>query len=329
MNEITHTNFEKTSLQSIFESNFHEKFSFDDFLSFAQEKEYTKINIGRKNIGNKEILKPSAKLQSYLRFLNNYIFQYADINTNVVYSYRKGANTYQAVKKHSESSYFFQTDIKGFFKSIKSSDIKFILENNLKNSPISDLDEYEDRILNIITVNDTLPVGFASSPILTNSLLKNFDNDLEDYCVQKNIIYTRYSDDLILSSKVKESLTDLEKIISAFLKKHFKNTFQLNEEKTKLTHKGNKIKILGMVILPTGKVTVDIKVKKQIESLLHFYINDKDKFTDISGGDFDEGLAMVAGKINYINTIDPEYLIKLRKKYGNYVVDLFFHQSFK
>ena len=74
MNEITHTNFEKTSLQSIFESNFHEKFSFDDFLSFAQEKEYTKINIGRKNIGNKEILKPSTKLQSYLRFLNNYIF---------------------------------------------------------------------------------------------------------------------------------------------------------------------------------------------------------------------------------------------------------------
>ncbi|PKG38452.1 reverse transcriptase domain-containing protein [Psychromonas sp. Urea-02u-13] len=329
MNEITHTNFKKNTLQTIFESNFHDKFSFHDFLHFNQEKEYTKVNIGREKIGSKEILKASDKLQSYLRFLNNYIFQYADINKNVVYSYRKGANTYQAVKKHSDNNFFFQTDIKGFFKNVKSADIKFILENNLHNTPISDLKKYEERILSIVTVNDTLPVGFASSPILTNSLLKDFDNELENYCTQNDIVYTRYSDDLILSSKVKDSLIDIEKMISNILNKFFNDSFQLNKEKTKLTHKGNKIKILGMVILPTGKVTVDIKIKKQIESLLHFYINDKDIFIDLVGGNYDDGLAMVSGKINYINTIDPEYLIKLRKKYGNYVVDLFFHQSFK
>ncbi|WP_166369690.1 reverse transcriptase domain-containing protein [Psychromonas sp. SA13A] len=326
MNDITHS--EKKSLQSIFKSHYHEKYSFEDFLNFDQEKEFSTIEIDTKKGAKKEIFKPSDKLQDYLRFLNNYIFQYADTNTNVVYSYRKGTNPYQAVVKHSANNFFFQADIKGFFSSVKRQDIEYVLNNKLAQSPISDLNIYINRILNLIMVNDSLPIGFASSPILTNSLLNDFDNELEKYCLDQDVIYTRYSDDLILSAKTKTPLINLEDYISEMLVKFFNERLKLNEEKTKLTQKGNKIKILGMVILPTGKVTVDIKVKKNIEILFHYFINDKNKFVDISGGNYEAALDKLSGKINYINTIDPDYLIKLRKKYGNYIVDMFFHKSY-
>jgi len=326
MNDIIHSN--KKSLKSIFKSHYHDKYSFEDFLTFDQGKEFSTIDIDANKSLKKEIFKPSDKLQDYLRFLNNYIFQYADTNINVVYSYRKGTNPYQAVVKHSDSNFFFQADIKGFFSSIKRRDIEYVLNNKLNQSPIADLNNHIDRILNIIMVNESLPIGFASSPILTNSLLNDFDNELEEYCLEQGIIYTRYSDDLILSAKTKSPLIDLENYISDLLIKFFNERLQLNEGKTKLTHKGNKIKILGMVILPTGKVTVDIKVKKNIEILFHYFINDKDKFIDIAGGNYEAALDKLSGKINYVNTIDPEYLLKLRKKYGNYIVDIFFHKSY-
>jgi RNA-directed DNA polymerase len=104
---------------------------------------------------------------------------------------------------------------------------------------------------------------------------------------------------------------------------------QLNPHKTKHTHKGKKIKLLGMVILPDGKITVDIKLKQQLEILLHFYINDKNKFSDYLTNHYHGKLSTISGQLNYINSIDSAYLNKLRKKYGNYVVDIFFRQTIK
>lgn len=310
------------SFQKAFDSTFHQSFDFNEFINLNTAKEY-----GQFNIHNRLILSPSQKLKKFLRFLNSFVFDYADINSNVVFSYRRGENAYSAVKKHANSQYFFQTDIKDFFNSISKQEIKKILENNLKKSPICKLNDYQEQLLNLITVNNTLPVGFSTSPSISNTCLYNFDVALENYCLEHGIIYTRYSDDLILSSNSKEALNNIQEIVSQQLKLFFNNKIQLNPKKTKHTHKGKKIKLLGMVILPSGKVTVDMKLKQQLEILLHFYINDKHKFSDYLEGHYGGNLSKISGQLNYINTIDQSYLNKLRKKYGNFIIDTFFHQS--
>jgi len=258
--------------------------------------------------------------------LNTFVFEYAKINTNVVYSYRKEHSAYTAVKKHADSKYFFQTDLSSFFYSITVEDVKNILENYMGDSPISDLHEYQEQLLNMVIVDGVLPVGFSTSPKISNSCLYEFDNELEQYCLEHSIIYTRYSDDIILSSK-NNDLEIVEDVISGMLNKFFGTRFQLNSNKTKHTHKGKKIKLLGMVILPSGKVTVDIKLKNQIEILFYFYLNDKEKFTDYLVNKYQGDLGKISGQLNYINTIDKSYLNKLRKKYGNFIVDTFIHQT--
>jgi len=305
------------SLQTAFDSRFHHKLSFDDFLNLDVTQEYQILD-RKKQL----ILNPTAKLKKYLRFLNSFIFNEALVNANVVHSYRQGRNAYTAVEKHANSKYFFQTDIQNFFSSITTEIVGSVLDKNLSNA-ISDIHNYKDQLLNFIVVNNTLPVGFPTSPSITNTCLYDFDNALESYCLKKGIIYTRYSDDIILSSN-NINLNNIENIVSEYLELFFNDKLLLNTNKTKHTHKGKKIKILGMVVLPCGKVSVDMKLKKQLEILFYFYINDKEKFEDYLTNKFKGELSTISGQLDYINTVDQSYLDKLRKKYGNFIIDKFY-----
>jgi RNA-directed DNA polymerase len=316
-------NITSLSLQKAFDSTFHQKFDFSDFLQLELSQEYKKFYIR-----DKLILNPSVKLKRYLRFLNSFIFNYAKINTNVVHSYRQGKNAYTAVLKHANSKYFFQTDIQSFFYRITVQDVENVLDANLSDVPICDVGAFKDQLLNLVTVNDYLPVGFSTSPSISNTCLYAFDNALEGYCLKLGVVYTRYSDDIIISS-MDNNLNNIQNVVSEKLNYFFSNRLQLNLNKTKLTHKGKKIKLLGMVVLPSGKVSVDIKVKKQLEILLHFYINDMEKFSDYLSKHYDGNLSAISGQLNYISTIDKSYLNKLRKKYGNFIVDAFFHKTVK
>lgn len=307
------------SLQEAFDSTFHHKLDFDDFLNLNLIQEYQLLSNAKVN--------PSPKLKKYLRFLNSFVFDYAKININVVHSYRHEKSTHTAVAPHCNSRFFFQTDIKDFFHKITRQDVEKILDTALDNVPIHDIHQYKYQLLNITTIDDILPVGFPTSPNISNSFLFSFDNALEDYCVKNEIIYTRYSDDIFLSSNDKNSLMSIQDTISDYLNKFYGGRVKINIYKTKHTQKGNKIKILGMVILPSGKISVDIKLKKQLEILFHFYINDRKKFDDYLKNKYQGDFSKISGQLNHINTIDKSYLDKLRKKYGNFIVDSFHHQS--
>jgi len=306
------------TLEEAFNSTFHEKFQFNDFLNLKVDDEYETFQIKKRNI-----LNPNKKFKRYLKFLNSFIFKYTQINESVVHSYIREKNTYTAIIRHAKNKYFFKTDIQNFFNSITVDDINRILDNSTNTIPISDIDQYKALIVSMVTVDKILPVGFSTSPNISNACLSEFDNDLDKYCQDNHLIYTRYSDDIIISGNNFDAIKSIEEIIEEILKTYYGDRFSLNKIKTKHTHKGNKIKLLGMTILPSGRVSIDNKIKKQLEILFHFYINDKIKFNDYLDNKYEGSATKISGQLNYINAIDKDYLIKLRKKYGNFVIDYF------
>lgn len=323
------------SLEKAFNIAFFDKDSFENFLSFNPSQQ---IKFG--SYEQRLIAKPSSKLKEYHKFINEFILSYLKVNKEVVFSYRKGSSTYDAVELHSASRVFFNTDIKGFFPSITRDFARSVLINNLSVLPIFDLDTHLEKILDYIIVDDSLPAGFSTSPALSNACLYEFDVAMQKYCIDYELIYTRYSDDIIISAVNDDHLSDIFPIVSGFLDEFGDGHFKLNVAKTKLIKKGSKIKLLGMVILPSQVVSVDIKVKRKLEHLIHFYVRDKNKFIDsiindpkikTEGLNEDEVLAKgvnaVSGILNHINTIDKSYLDKLKKKYGNTVVDMLFYKN--
>lgn len=325
------------SLREVFTSTFHTKMSFEEFLGLNVDREYEIIRTRKR-----EIYKPSSKLKKIHKFINNTIFEYADFNENVVFSYRKGASVRDAVVPHAINKYFFQTDISNFYGSIRSQDVQHTLKNQLDNVPISDVANYIQRIIELVVIDDHIPAGFSSSPILSNICLFDFDNALLKHCQSQNLTYTRYSDDLIISGESKESVRSVRPFIEKLLKKSLNGNPEINQSKTKLHTKGHSFKMLGFSILPNGVITISSSSKKEIETMIYLYLTNAVKFNDfvkknilIEGEQEDEqetrdrGLASLSGKIISTNSMDKYYIQKLRKKYGNTVIDMFIRKSVK
>lgn len=310
-------------IQVLFDAMYHGKYDAVDFLHGDVATNYDSILLQK----GRRIYRPNKKLKAYHVFLNKFLCEYLELNDRVVYSYRRGINPHQAVGAHAQSRAFFQTDIVNFFGSLHRDIVKSTIIDRGRRIPIADLHARLERILDLVTIEGSLPVGFSTSPLISNACLTGFDNELEEYCRKGALIYTRYADDIVISAQHRQALKDVGSTISGILMRNFSGRLQLNEFKSKLTTVGRKVKILGMVITPSGQVTVDMELKKRIEVLLHFYTRDREKFSDAVQHDMKAGVKQLAGYVNYINTADKAYLEKLRKKYGTTVIDSFLHRS--
>ena len=309
-------------LHLLFDAMHHGKYQFEDFLHAEVTSSYTPIHMQRRIAYH-----PDRKLKAYQIFLNTFLFDHLEVNKCVVYSYRKGVNPHEVAFPHARSRAFFQIDIENFFGSIDRHLVESTILSQEGRVPISDLRSYIDRILELTVVNNALPIGFPTSPPISNVCLTRFDNELEEYCLAFDLVCTRYSDDIVVSAKDRDALLGIESKLDELLIKHFSGKLRLNRAKRKFTSIGRKTTILGMAILPNGQVTIDMELKKRIEVLLHFYIRNRPKFLDMADGNIDAGIQKLSGYINYINSADRPYLEKLKRKFGATVIDSFLHRS--
>ncbi|MBC5766062.1 RNA-directed DNA polymerase [Ramlibacter sp. GTP1] len=309
---------------------FHGKQKFADFIGADVTSLYTTTT---PRIGSKRrtLHMPSDKLRAYHEFLNLFVFEFLPVNTGVAFAYRKGVSAADAVRIHKHGRHFLVSDLADFFPSIDVSLVRATLVGGAMASPVEGLESNLDRILQLVCIDDALPLGFSTSPVLSNAVLFAFDTALQKECESRSLVYSRYSDDLIISGSDRDEVHGAGQIVEGLLREHFGEKLRLNPFKSKSLHVGSKVRLLGVVLLPNGKVTVDAKLRANIEVLLHFYLKDRAKFADFAKkvtGEPDKAEARLSGWINYINAVDQEYLDKLRMKYGSALVDRFVHRSF-
>lgn len=319
--------FSKQPIEVLFNAMYHQKWCFSEFAdepvnANISVKAFTKL--GKK----RELLAPNEKLKSWHEFLQLFLLDFLPLNKDVVFSYRKGVSAYDAVARHANSKSFFLCDIVNFFPNVRRARIRSTLLAAKDDSPIENLEKWMDRIIDVVCVNDILPTGFSTSPAISNAALVLFDNALHAYCAERGLVLTRYSDDIIVSSHDSAALEGIQEAVAVILEESMQGEFSLHPKKSKYLHTGVKIKLLGMVLLPNGTVSVDASVKNEIEVLIHFYVRDRSKFADRVDGDPRKAEARLSGLLNYVNTVDQAYLDKLRRKFGVTVVDYFIHRSF-
>lgn len=315
MHDVESKEINKRTLEQAFNAIFHGQESFADFCSVNINDEVETFTIS-----GRRIFKTSEKLKKYLRFIDRVILRHLSKDQDVVHSFTKDKNTFTAVNAHVCNDFFFLSDIKSFFSHISTKDVFLILKRDTENFPISDIEQYIEMLSLMMTYEDQLPVGFSTSPQLSNSFLYDFDCAVKNYCSKKSLLYTRYADDLIVSSNSFEKLENLKAIIQELLKNHASEKLLLNDKKTHITHLGNRVKILGLMILPNRMVTVDAKYKNKLELLLHFYLTNVEKYKSYLEDEFNGSEKSAFGMLHYVQSIDPKYLEKLQRKYGIYAI---------
>lgn len=324
------------TFKEVFVSNFHNSFSFSDFLKLSLNEQ---VKVTR--ISDREIIQPSDSLKRILHFFVKNVFVYATVADDVVFSYRKGVNVRDAVIPHSKNKFFFQTDIANFFGSLTTSLVENALNNRLDNVPISDLPEFISTIQRLVTYKNSLPLGFPTSPAISNMCLFDFDIEMSKHCAENSVTFTRYADDIILSANDENAIRTESLKIESLLKELIDKDIELNRNKTRYLKQGQKIKLLGLVVLPNGQISIDKSDKNEIETMLHLYLSDDYRFLEYAASlksrkakndmvlSRESAVSMLSGRLIGANAMAPEYVLKLRQKYGNTVIDMFLHKSAK
>ncbi|EJB8474142.1 RNA-directed DNA polymerase [Citrobacter freundii] len=311
---------ENQTLEALFNSYFNFKKDFSEFQSIQILSEVEKISLLK---NNKIIYKCSDRLKSIQSFLNKFIFNEMPVRKDIVFSYRKDVNIADAIRPHSDSNFIFKTDISNFFPSIKPEAIKDRLikySDSINFIDNKEIERYYNRITELCTIDNHLPIGFPSSPSISNFCFYEYDMLISKFCKDNSLIYTRYADDLIISSIDELDKDNLSHTISKLIRSDAVLPLELNYKKTKIITKKYERHLLGISILDNGKLTVSKKIKRDIEVRLHLLKTNKDKLIDYTNTDEMSAILSIAGTISQINNIDKDYLYSLRKKYGSSII---------
>jgi hypothetical protein len=92
-----------------------------------------------------------------------------------------------------------------------------------------------------------LPQGAPASPLIANAVLYKFDWAFAAYCAQRNCAYTRYADDLVVSSSTASEAVAWQ--LCAMATSMLKTLgFEVNRKKTQLMHDRRRQIVCGLVV---------------------------------------------------------------------------------
>ncbi|MDT3295436.1 MULTISPECIES: reverse transcriptase domain-containing protein [Shewanella] len=179
----------------------------------------------------------------------------------------QGKSYFDFLKPHIHGYYFLRLDIKKFFHSIAFNEIQSLLKDcfssDKEKSKYSPLDIAIMAVTHKVTETfldedlkgkDILPIGFSSSPVISNILFRRIDILIQKYCEDKKIIYSRYADDLLFSSSESKFLQgeQFEKEISIYI-----SSLSLTLKSSKRKSCENTISLNGYVIQNTKKQSIE------------------------------------------------------------------------
>lgn len=271
-------------------------------LSNNSKKHYIKHVIKKRNGSKRYIYEPDYLLKHVQvnilgNILNNIaISQYAK-------AYSKGIDILDNVEPHLRKKKILKMDIKNFFPNIT-----FIMVYKYVFKSIYYPPSVKKLLTELCCYDDYLPQGSPTSPMISNIILKAFDEYIGKWCQEQNIDYTRYCDDLTFSGDFSHKL--VKKKVESFL-----NVigFEVNHLKTRIVTNHKQQIVTGIVV--NEKIQVPKNYRKVLRQEI-YYINKWGIKNHLKKKNIllfkDEYLESLLGKINYvlhINPYDREFLI--------------------
>ena len=267
---------------------------------------YRKFEIPKKNKkGNRVIHQPTSELKTIQRALNRILFNKFQIhNCAFAYIKKRGSNILKNANQHKHSKYLLRIDFKNFFESITDTHIVNLLKSHKSNS-------YSEADLNLVKKitcrNKKLTIGAPSSPVVSNVILYDFDQRIAEMCKNKDIIYSRYADDLFFSTQKKDQLTLIEREVKKALSDCQLDEIKINQDKVSNFSKKHKRVITGLIITSDHKISIGRKKKLETKARIHNFLK---------GGFSKEDIKKLQGYISFVKSVEPTFYKALERKYG-------------
>ncbi|GAK95508.1 Retron-type RNA-directed DNA polymerase [Nonlabens tegetincola] len=261
-------------------------------MIFSTSSFYREFKIPKKSGGLRTIVTPYKSLLTVQKWIVKNILSQFKIHDDA-YAYVKNRNIALNAKQHIGNPEMLKIDLKDFFHTIKIPRVRELF-NRLGYSK-----EVAGYLSNLCCLNEALPQGAGSSPIISNIILRTLDNRLSNIASKSEIVYSRYADDLVFSgSKIP---LDFEVVLTQKINDF---GFKLNLKKTKFYKKGDRKLVTGVVVnsdgirLPKSKRK---QIKKEVYYLKKYGIQDQVfRHNDVFYID------RILGKLSFWKQIEPK-----------------------
>ncbi len=285
----------------------------DNILSFSRTAphRYKTYEILKKDgISTRKIAQPSKEV----KLLQRSAIKILESNFPVHYSafaYVKNRSIKQNAITHQNSNYIFKTDLSNFFNSITP----LIFLEKIKQNNIILSDKNSQLITHLFfwkeNRNDSLKlsIGAPSSPFISNFIMFNFDEKILEICKKHNCEYSRYADDITISSRKNFFELNFTSIITALLNEEFKGNMKLNTKKTKYISKAYHRNITGITITNDHNISIGHRKKRLLSAKIHHFKNNKIKNQS--------DILKLKGELAFAFYIMPHLREKFENKYGN------------
>lgn len=307
------------------------------FLLYAvpKERRYREFSIEKRN-GNQRVIrapiKPIKDLQRSLADLLSGIYK----PRNCVYGYVYGRGIRENADLHKNQRWILKIDLKDFFPSINFGRVRGVFLKPPFNFPPS----IATVLAQLTTHENELPQGAPTSPVISNLICRRLDRSLLEMARKYRCFYSRYADDIIISTARKEfpsslavaavsdttTTTKLGSELSLIVESH---GFTVNESKVSLRGRNSRQMCTGLVV--NQRPNVSREYVRQLRTMLHLwrrftlvgagktYFERIDKRHRVVPPNPDLFSLVVRGKLQFLGSVkgwnDPVYLA-LAKKLG-------------
>ena len=231
------------------------------------KKRYSSFKIPKKKKGEfRTIDAPNPTLKGMQRALNHAL-QLIYTPNPAAMGFAQGRSIVTGAQVHVGQNFVYNIDLKNFFPSITSGRVYA----RMLSKPFSCCKEVASLIADLCCYENNfgkvLPQGAPTSPTLTNIICDRLDVKLSHLAKAYGLCYTRYADDITFSGMTNIFAEDgnfcksMRNIIEN--EEHFK----INQEKTRLCHRGIRQEVTGITI--NDKPNVTQEYVKQIRSMLY------------------------------------------------------------
>jgi RNA-directed DNA polymerase len=289
----------------------------ESFFGRGPHDFYNKYKRKKKNGSYREICAPDPMLKELQRELADLLterwshyFQDAKHITGFV----PGRNIMQNAQPHLGSEWVVNIDIKDFFPSVPRSQILDVLApiprkpgflNKIRG--INDKTTFYNlsipMIYSLTTLENRLPQGSPASPVISNVAANTVDNIVFDI-IKEDWAYTRYADDLTISTKTSFDRSYVLEITNKIIDTIEEQTcFKIKREKLNVKHKSQRQIVTG-VIVNNLEMGVSRELRNTIRAVLHKH-KLQNKMLDTS----------MSGVLNFIKQVNEEQFNKLTKEF--------------
>lgn len=302
------------------------------FLAFSREvsttTHYRRFTIPKRSGGERVISAPMPRLKHVQHWILEHVLEPVAL-ADPAHGFVPGRSTVTNAIDHVGAAVVINIDLKDFFPTVTYRRVKGLFvklgyseqvatvlglvcsEPDIVESTLDGVTYYVAR------GSRRLPQGAPTSPAITNILCRRLDNRIAGYARVHGLTFTRYADDLTLSSK--DRAIDVGAVLGFVRRTVAAEGFAVHPDKVRVVRRGRRQEVTGIVVNEKpGVVRAELR---RFRALL--YQIEKDGPEGKKWGHGGDVLSAALGFASYVAMVDPvkgkglrERVLALRARHG-------------